>query len=104
LRTRDCLLTIGVELGQMTPTMAEELGYGKDVRGVVITNVEPGSVADKAGLKQGMLVTRVEKEAVSTPAAARDALSKGSLPRGVLVQVQTARGGTNFILLRSSEG
>ena len=62
---------MGLELGPLTPAAAEELGYRKDAKGVVIMRVEPGSLADAAGLRQGMLITRVEKEAVSTPEAAR---------------------------------
>jgi serine protease Do len=95
---------LGMELGQLTPVLADELGYRKETRGVVVTKVEPGSVADKAGLKQGMLITAVEKTGVSTPEGARTALEKASLSRGILLQVQSARAGANFIMLRSTDG
>ncbi|MFO0970349.1 MAG: Do family serine endopeptidase [Gemmataceae bacterium] len=95
---------MGLELGPLTPAAAEELGYRKDAKGVVIMRVEPGSLADAAGLRQGMLITRVEKEAVSTPEAARGALDKASLSHGVLLQVQSARGGANFVVIRSTDG
>jgi len=94
---------LGVELGNLTDGTAQDLGYRKGTQGVVITRVMPGSVAHEAGLRQGMLINRVEKEAVTTAAAARTALEAGSLARGILLQVQSPTGGASFLMLRGSD-
>ena len=48
-----------------------------------------------------MLITKVENKAVGTASEARAQLKKAALDRGVLLQVQSPRGGTTFVLLRS---
>ena len=50
-----------------------------------------------------MLITRVEKQAVTTSATLVEALKGASLEKGVLLQVQSPQGGTNFVLLKSGE-
>jgi serine protease Do len=92
---------IGVALSDLTPEMAEEMGYHQGTRGVVITIVDSGSIAWQAGLRRGMLITKVENQAVASATEARDLVQKASLQRGVLLQVQSPRGGTTFVLLRS---
>ncbi len=68
----------------------------------MITRVEPGSVAATAGLRQGMLITQVDRQAVTSAATAREALNRGSLQKGLLLQVRTPQGGTNFVLLQAA--
>jgi serine protease Do len=47
---------LGVTAQPITSDMAENLGL-KDVRGVIVNNVERGSPAERAGLKQGDVIT-----------------------------------------------
>jgi serine protease Do len=91
---------IGAKVAELTPEMASELGYAKSSKGVVITEVDRGSVASQNGLRPGMLITKVDRKAVNDTDAARRALEAGSLTEGLLLQVQTPSGGTNYVLLR----
>jgi serine protease Do len=91
---------IGVDLGDLTPDVREQLGYKREVKGAVLTRVETGGVAWEAGLRQGMVIRKVNKRQVESANAARQALEKGSLERGILLQVQSPRGGTNYVLLQ----
>jgi serine protease Do len=92
---------LGLEFSDLTTEAADELGYRKNVKGVVITSVDPGSPAYDAGLRKGMVISKVDKHAVTTAAAARQALEKANLEQGALLQVQSPRGGTNFVLLKA---
>jgi serine protease Do len=94
---------LGLELNNLTPDMADELGYRKNVKGAVITNVDTGAPAWDAGLRKGMVITKVDQHAVATAGAARRALESADLNKGALLQVLSPRGGTNFVLLKAAE-
>ncbi len=57
--------------------------------GVGVAGVEPGSPAEAAGLARGLIITRVEDEAVLTPRQFRDAVGKLD---GKPVRLSTANG------------
>jgi serine protease Do len=46
---------LGVLIQQITPQIAEGLGL-KDVKGILVSDVSPGSPADKAGIKRGDII------------------------------------------------
>jgi serine protease Do len=48
---------IGIALAPLTPALARSLGLDAGTKGVVVGEVVPGSPADKAGLKQGDVIT-----------------------------------------------
>ena len=92
---------IGVEVTDVTPAVAQRFGL-KDAEGALIVDVTEGSLADQAGLNRGMVITKVDKQAVKSAADLRDAVAKGSLTKGLLLYVKTSQGGTNIVLLRST--
>jgi serine protease Do len=93
---------IGVEVADLTPQLRDEFGYKSKARGVVLTQVESGGVAWEAGLRKGMLITKINNHAVESAVAARDALQHASLHKGILLQVQSPQGGTNYVLLQQA--
>ena len=50
---------IGVQIGQVTREVAESIGLGKQ-QGALVTGVESGSPADKAGIEAGDIIIRFE--------------------------------------------
>jgi len=92
---------IGAEVADLTDAMAEDYGFKSGTQGAVITQVEPESIAALAGLRKGMLITKVDSHKVTTAAQAQQHLQAASLDRGVLLQVQSAQGGTHYVLLKS---
>ena len=94
---------VGAKVTDLTPEMAEQLGY-KDRSGAVVTQVEQGSVADEAGLRRGMLITKVEKEPVKSAAALKEAMTKGDMGKGMLFQVESPQGGVNYLLMKVEAG
>jgi len=55
---------IGIALGALTPPLARQLGVEPTTRGVLVGDVVAGSPADKAGLKQGDIITSFAGEKV----------------------------------------
>ena len=55
---------IGIALGQLSPALSRQLGLDEATKGVLVGDVVPGSPADKAGLKQGDVITSFAGEKV----------------------------------------
>lgn len=92
----------GVGLSNLTPEVREELQMPSDVHGAVITNVEPGSSADNAGLSQGMVIEEVNRHPVQSAADVQREL--GNIPKGQDVMLLIwNNGGSTFAVLHSSE-
>jgi len=92
---------LGLEIAELTPDQADTLGFRSGTKGVVITRVQQGSLASAAGLRRGLLITKVDNQRVTNSAGARQRLENPDLKRGVLLQVQSAQGGINFVLLKA---
>ncbi len=67
---------LGIEVQQLTPDIAKALGYGADVKGVIVTNVAPGGPASKAGAQRNDVIVQVNREAVTNGAAFAKAIGK----------------------------
>ncbi|MFO1096222.1 MAG: Do family serine endopeptidase [Planctomycetaceae bacterium] len=90
--------SIGLEVADLTPDVAKQLGFKDDVQGVVITGVASGSKAEQAGLETGMLVARVGNKEVHT-AKEFEAAVNGATDGGLLMLVKTTQG-SRFIVLK----
>ena len=78
---------LGMALQDITPEMAQGLGL-KEPRGVVVTQIEPGSPADAAGLQVGDVILEVNRAKVRNLREAQQALEKGGPDRGTLLLVK----------------
>jgi serine protease Do len=88
----------GVTLEELTPELRRTLGLGQDVQhGVVITELERGSSAAKAGLRPGDVVLELNRTAVDSLAKFRELYAKAA--GDVLLLVQR-HGGTVFVVVR----
>lgn len=61
---------IGVYPGDLTTELAESFGYGS-IQGAVVNRVQPDGPADRAGIKNGDIITRVDGVAVNDAAGLR---------------------------------
>jgi serine protease Do len=93
---------IGVKLAELTPERTKQLGIPEKTEGVLVAEVEPNSVAADAGLKAPMVIQKVDGTRVKSTGEAEKALNKGSLEKGILLQVKDPRGGTSFMMLKAA--
>jgi len=93
---------IGAEVTDLTPELAEQMGLKDVASGVVVWNVDRGSVADEAGLRRGMMIVKVDKQPVASASSLKESMAKASLDKGVLFQVFSPQGGTGYLVLKSS--
>lgn len=54
----------GLSVHEVTPEFAQRFGLPNDEDGVVVTRVEPGSLADDAGVQRGDLVLEINRQVV----------------------------------------
>ena len=90
----------GLTVEPITPEIARELELDRDVKGVVITNVDPSGAAASAGLREGDVIQQVNGKSVRTAEEVRSALNAntGGKPSVLLI----ARGSaTVFVPLRA---
>lgn len=94
---------LGVSVTDLTPEMAEQMGFKDKLEGAAVTHVESGSAAFEAGLRRGMVITRVDKQTVKSADSFKDAMTKADQSKGVLLQVQSPRGGTDYVVVKPVE-
>jgi serine protease Do len=89
---------LGVEIEAVQRDVLQQLGFQSEVSGVVVTAVKPDSPAAAAGLREGLVISKVGARKVNSPADFKEALKSVSLDRGILMLVRTPRGGTHIVL------
>ncbi|MCL6507675.1 MAG: Do family serine endopeptidase [Bryobacteraceae bacterium] len=86
----------GVDVDDLTPAIARQLGLPRDTFGVVVTNVRPDSPAAEAGLRRGDVIQEVNRRPVTNVASFERAVRQaGSDPVLLLIN----RGGNTHFLV-----
>ncbi len=98
--TETALEKLGFQVQELTAELAERFGYDKG-RGVIVTEVEPGSAAEEAGLKPGMLVLEVNRSEVNNQRQFEEAVKKGKDGR-MLLRVRAEKN-TFFLHLNTND-
>jgi serine protease Do len=92
----------GIGLSNVTPELREQLQLPGEVHGAVITNVQPGSAADNAGLARGDVIVEVNRHKVETSADVQRELGNITPGQDALVLIWS-NGGSTFRVLRPTE-
>jgi serine protease Do len=87
---------LGLAVQTLTPEIAENLGVDRSLKGVVVSQVEPGSPAADAGLRRGDVIVEVNRQIVKDVEAYRKAVKASGKGKSVLFLV---RRGDNTIFL-----
>jgi serine protease Do len=93
------LLTGGLAALLVAVEMREQLQLESGTTGVVVTRVQPGSLAQSAGIRAGDLIVAVGAMAVADLQDFRAALNEADLDQGVRMRVQR-EGTQRFVYLK----
>ena len=81
---------LGIVVQRVTPEMAQSLGLA-EARGLIVSQVQPSSAAERAGLRRGDLIVSINGSPATDPNTFRN-LVAGIAP-GTQVTLATVRGG-----------
>jgi serine protease Do len=76
---------LGLEVDQLTPDTAQQLGYSRTEEGVVVTKVKPGSVSSMAGIRPGFIILALNHKKIATVKDFNDAMAEVSGNRILLL-------------------
>jgi serine protease Do len=94
--------TFGLRVQDLTPDLASQLGVEED-RGVVVTDVEPGSAAEAAKLQRGDVILEVDRDQIASAADLKRKLDESDPQRGALLLIRRGEA-TVFVPLRRPAG
>jgi membrane-associated protease RseP (regulator of RpoE activity) len=86
---------LGVQIQNITPDLKKQYNLTKD-SGIVITNVQPGSPAEAAGLKEGDIITSVNGRVVNSAEDVTRAIIGSGAGQQVMVKVLRGNGEMSF--------
>jgi serine protease Do len=89
---------LGMTVQKLTPQIAESLGLEK-ADGVVVSAVEPGSVADEAGIRRGDVILEVDRKPIRSIDEYKKAVAGIRKGKGVLLLVRRGES-TLFLALK----
>lgn len=91
---------LGMVVETLTPDLAQQLGYTDEIRGVVVTRVQPGSLASRLGLARGDVILSAGNSPLTTVAQFRAAVNEETLKNGVRLQIMRD-GARRFLFLKT---
>ena len=89
---------LGLEVQTLNRELADRLGYEGE-RGVIVTQVERGSPAERKGLRGGDLIIEINRTPVANLAEYEEAIDKVE-PDGVILLRRLRSGRTSYVALR----
>ena len=81
------LKQLGLVVQDLTPDLAQQFGY-REGQGVLVAEVEPGSLAANAGIQPGQLIEEVNRVKVHTVKEFLKALAKSEKTKRVLMKIR----------------
>jgi serine protease Do len=92
----------GLGLMDLNPDLRDQLQLPGNVAGAVVSNVQPGSPADNAGISRGDVIVEVNRHKVQSASDVQRELGGVAQDQDALVLVWT-RGGSTFVVMHAAE-
>jgi serine protease Do len=92
----------GVEVGDITPAARRQFELPGDLKGALVTRVDPESVASEKGLKPGDVIEEINRKPVANADEAVEA-SKHVKNKRSLLRIWS-RGGSHYVVVDESKG
>ncbi|HEX8289442.1 MAG TPA: DegQ family serine endoprotease [Pyrinomonadaceae bacterium] len=92
---------LGINIQNLTPETAQALDL-KEASGVLVSNVKPGSAADKAGLKRGDIVTAINGDKIEDSNVLRNKVA-GTMPGNQIKLTVLREGGQQELVATLDE-
>ena len=89
---------LGLMASELTLETARQLGYDENEKGVIITNVKPGSKGEHAGIRQGDLIKEINRRPVSTLNDYQEKMQK--IKKGETIHLLIKRSRIGFIVIK----
>jgi serine protease Do len=83
---------LGLTVQDLTPDLAERLGLNSSEKGVVVSQVEPGSPSDEAGIRPGDLIKEVNRKEIDDVDAYNQVVSAGKKGENLLFLIRRGAG------------
>jgi serine protease Do len=89
---------LGMHLAPLNSQFRRELHIGKDVQGVVVAQVDPGSAADEVGLSEGDILVAIDQQPVKAPQEAAAKLKEAAAsPKKSVLLLLNRHGVTQYV-------
>jgi serine protease Do len=83
---------LGLTVQNLTPDLAERLGLDSTEKGVVVSQVDPGSPADDAGIRPGDVIKEVNRKEIGDVDAYTQAISAAKKGESLLFLIRRGAG------------
>jgi serine protease Do len=97
----DTVSDLGVSVRTLTGELASQLGYDESQTGVVVTEVQPGSLAARAGLREKDVIVAVGGTEINNTADFNKAVKASDTAKGLRLRVKR-EGVSLFLFLRDA--
>ncbi len=91
-------VSLGVTVEPMSKHLAKEYGI-EDVQGVIVTAVKQDSAAEASGLKDGDIITEVNRKHVTNLGQFREAIKTADAKAGIMINL-ISDGASRFVVLK----
>lgn len=90
--------TLGFQVQNLTPRIAQELGVSENQKGVVVTQISRRSEAFRQGLRQGLIITEVDRKPISDVSDFNDVMNNLIEQKKDIVLLRVLRGDTSQLI------
>ena len=98
----DSTTNIGMTVESVTAELAQRFGFEESTKGVVVTQVDPGSAAANAGVRPGDLVRSVNDTEIANTDDFKKAMAEADLAKGIRMHV-ISQGSSRFVFVREAQ-